>query len=581
GNGSLYEAFLQGEADEEAILPIGSYASGRMHPTKVGATVGDPNEGQGSNNWVISGMRSMTGLPMLASDPHIAFASVSCWYEVHLQGRSFNVAGMTYVGIPAIIFGRNEHVAWGITNNICSLRDLYQEKINPDHPGHFLYDGEWEPAKEIIEEIRIRGEETIRKRICFSRNGPIVDDVLPAAARNTDPVSLKWLGAFPSGWLPAMQRMNSADSADEFKNALKGWQFPTWSAVFADVNDHIGYQSIGQIPVRNVWERGYRPGWDPEHQWAGLIPFEGMPNLVDPDRGWIATANNRPAGDDYPYPLSGTWSSGHRARRIRQMIEEKEKLSRQDFVRMQQDVLSLRAMKCVPKLLEALDGDSNDRRRQAIEHLRMWDCRMETDRVGASIFEGFFTQWSQAIANERFTGEVAALVSGAIGGLASELLAKDSLGWFQKVSRPLAILRAWDAALDDLSRRLGPDMSRWSWGNLHKINLRHILSGRGELSLLLDRGGVPVRGNGVTVCNTGHDPNWGASMGANYRMIVDFNETAGLWAVDAAGESGHPGSPHYCDQLKEWLDAKYHYLPLDRRRVSGMSRTKLRLRPKA
>jgi penicillin amidase len=134
--------------------------------------------------------------------------------------------------------------------------------------------------------------------------------------------------------------------------------------------------------------------------------------------------------------------------------------------------------------------------RQAIEHLRMWDCRMETDRVGASIFESFFTQWSQAIANERFTREVSALVSGAIGGLASELLAKDTVGWFQKVSRQRAILRVLDAALDDLARRLGPDMSQWSWGNLHKINLKHILSGRGELSLLLDRGGAPVRGNG-------------------------------------------------------------------------------------
>ncbi len=580
GDGPLYTAFLRGEADDESILPPGSYSAQRTGSDPVGATVGDPAEGTGSNNWVVSGARTDTGKPRVASDPHIAFAAVSCWYEVYLSGGSFNVAGMTYVGMPAVTFGRNDRVAWGITNNICSLRDLYQEKTDPAHPGCFLYDGRWVPARELVEEVRVRGGETVYKKIRFSRNGPIVDAILPPPARDSGPVSLRWLGATYSGWLAGLHRIDRAKSAAEFRDALNGWKFPTWSAVFADVDGHIGYQAVGQIPVRNVWERGYRPGWDPKHQWDGLIPFQGMPGVIDPDRGWLATANNRPAPDDYPYPLSGTWSSGHRARRIRQMIEEKERLSREDFIRMQQDVLSLRAVECVPKLLKVLENNPAERRRGTVECLRSWDCRMEPDSPAATIFDVFFIHWSLTVVKERFAGEAVDLVSGAVGGLASDLLEEDRIGWFWGRSRETAVLEAFDATLEELSRRLGPDPPHWVWGNAHRISLMHVLSGRGDLGKLLDRGSLPVRGDGLTVCNTGYDPNWGALMGANYRLIMDLKDSPpGLWAVDAQGQSGHPGSEYYCDQLAEWMSARYHYLSLNKGQALKKSHTKLVLEP--
>ena len=397
---SLYRAFLQGESDEESILHAGDYAAlpGQSAANPPAGPAGsDPYEGEGSNNWVIAGTRTRSGKPLLASDPHIAFAAVSCWYGVHLRSPSLNVAGTGYAGVPAVMIGRNQRVAWGITNNICSQRDLYQEKTDPGHPGCFLYDGDWEPARERIEQIKVKGAPWLTRTVRHSRNGPIVDEVLPPLARDTGPVSLRWLGAEGSGWLPALQRMNRAASADQFRQALKGWIMPTWSLVFADVEGNIGYQSTGRIPIRQLWERGYRPGWDPAHQWDGLIPFEGMPGLKNPERGWIATANNRPAPDDYPYPLSGTWSSGHRARRVRQRIEERTDLSREDLVGIQHDVLSLRARDCLPYLLQILDEHAPENE-EAAEELRGWDGRMETDSAGASIFETFFTHWSRTVA---------------------------------------------------------------------------------------------------------------------------------------------------------------------------------------
>jgi penicillin amidase len=290
-----------------------------------------------------------------------------------------------------------------------------------------------------------------------------------------------------------------------------------------------------------------------------------MPKAVDLSRGWIATANNRVAADDFPYPLSGTWSSGYRALRIRQMLEGKPKFRRDDFARMQQDAVSLRAVDCVPRLLSVLAPANDQRLRHAAEHLAVWDCRMEPDRVAASIFDVFFTKWSERVAAERFSGETASLVAGAIGGLAAELLADDRAGWFrEKESRQPAIRQSFEGALDFLSGKFGSDMLDWGWGRVHSLQQKHILSGRGELAQLLDLGGMPVRGNSVTVCNTGLAPDYSATMGAGYRMIADLSDPhGGLWAVDAGSESGHPASPHYNDQIGEWLTAQYHYVPLD------------------
>jgi penicillin amidase len=601
GEGALYRAFLQGEADDESIVPPGAYPPDSRPPDSrpsdsgpsaqagtlpVGQAISDPSDGVGSNNWVLAGSRSATGAPMIASDPHIAFAAVSCWYEVTLTGGSFDVTGMAYAGMPAVMFGRNRRVGWGITNNICSQRDLYVERTDPTHPGAFLYGGRWEPAGERTERIEVRGRETVARTIRSSRNGPIVDELLPEPARAPGPISLRWLGATCCRWLTSLLAMDRATTVAELRQAVRGWRVPTWSLMLADADGHIGYQVAGEIPLRAVEERGYRPGWDPAHAWQGVVPWEAMPQLADPERGWIASANNRPAPADFPYSLSGRWASGYRARRIRQMLEARKRHAREDFARMQMDVLSLRAVTCLPPLLQAVAahadaGHADPRIRQAAERLAEWDCRMETDRIGATIFEVFFGHWSTRVAAERFSDGTAALVAGAVAGLATALLTADEAGWFANGRREAAIAGAMTAALDDLTERLGPDMTAWSWGRLHRIHLRHVLTQRGDLGALLDRGGLPVRGNGTTVCNTGFDPNWGAAMGANYRMIADLGtEPPGLWAVDAQGQSGHPGSPHYCDQLAEWLAGRYHFLPLDRSAAARQAVSTLRLVPR-
>jgi penicillin amidase len=298
----------------------------------------------------------------------------------------------------------------------------------------------------------------------------------------------------------------------------------------------------------------------------------------------IVTANNRPAADDYPYPLAGTWSSGHRARRIRQMLAEQPRVSRDDVAAMHLDVLSLRAVEAVPQLVKALgaipEASRDPRVPEAVRHLEAWDRRMEPDRVGAALFDVFFVHWSRRVARARFDGAAVPFLADAAAGLAVALLAEDPAEWFVGPNRETALVDALLATIEDLTGRFGPDMAGWTWGRLHAIHLRHVLSGRGDLGRLLDRGGVPVRGNGVTVCNTGFDPNYLAPLGANYRLIADFaTDPPALHSVDAQGASGHPGSPHYGDQLAEWLAGRYHYLPLDRDALDATVRDRLTLEP--
>ena len=587
-DGPLYRAFIAPEAIDETILQPGDYASDGSGMDLVEPPLGGIDDGTGSNNWVIGSSRSVSGGALVASDPHIAFGAPCCWYQAHLVGGRFNVAGAGYAGAPGILFGRNRRVSWGITNNISSQRDLYQERIDPAHPGAFLYNGQWEPAHERTEAISVRGEGVREEVVRSSRNGPIVDQVLPQFAQGPMPVSLRWAGALPCAWPTSLLALNLAESSTELEDALQGWVSPTLSMVFADVDGGFGYRATGQAPLRAQAERGYRRGWDPADAWQGMIPFAGMPAVREPERGWVATANNLPAPSDYPYPLANMSPTGYRARRIRQMIESRAAHSREDMASMQYDVLSLRAMDAVPALAGILDG-GNARLQTAAAALRAWDRRMDSESATAAIFEAFQHQWDKTVAAARFStdasalavGDPTAFAAGGIGSLALRLLTDDDVGWFASAdARDAAVRSAMARTLDQLAERMGDDMSTWSWGQIHTLPLLHLLSGRGDLGQLLDREGEPVSGNGFVVSNTGSAADFGSSSGANYRLIVDLADTpAQMWSLDAAGPSGQPGSPHYANQFGDWLSGRYHRIYLERVDVQPTIETTLTLEP--
>jgi len=597
GDAALVDAILRlsNEADT-AILPPDAVYPERRDP----APVGDPGpqaearfgDAPGSNNWVVAGSRSRSGRPLLGSDPHMPYQHWSSFHEVGLHGGSFDAVGAGLVGMPGLLFGRNRHLAWGITNNICSLRDLYQERPvgGPGGVPAFAFDGAAETATERQVRIEVRGEDPVELTVVHTRNGPIVDALLPPLARDTGPVSMRWLGTEVCDWTAALLRLDRAASVAAAFEACEGWLVPTFSLLVGDTAGDIGYLATGRIPLRTVPSRSYRPGWDPAHQWSGTIPADGMPRALSPAQGWLGSANNRPAPDDYPYPLSGTWDEGLRQRRIARLIEagapEGGKLSLEDMTRMHADVRSLRAEETLPALLGLFDAVADDRARAALAVLRAWDGESRPDSAGAAIYQLLAFRWAQVVVRERIPDvPMADYLANWCMGLGSLLLTGDPLGWFDTGRREAAARVALDEALDELETELGEDPAAWTWGGIHQLLLRHPLSSRGEIGGLFDKGPVPVPGDLATLNNSGFDASrdgrgWMASSGAGYRLEVDLGEEPpAAWTITGESQSALLGSPHYDDQRDEYVQGRVRRMPLDRDQVQAIAAHVTRLQP--
>jgi penicillin amidase len=342
-----------------------------------------------------------------------------------------------------------------------------------------------------------------------------------------------------------------------------GWSAPTFSVVMADVEGQIGYQCSGAIPLRPCAERGLRPGWEPQHQWTGVIPWESMPQLTNPDSGLLVTANNRICPDDYPYSLSGTWITGYRARRIRETLAAGSSRQVDDQRRLQTDVNSGRAAKCLPWMLRLLSTEASDRLGEALACLASWDLQVRADSAAAAIFNVFIAHWSRRVVAARLPADQVDLVLSQSGPLAVAVLCGDERGWFPAGQLTTELRLALEAALHELTQRLGADATQWRWGALHVLAQKHPLSGRGELAELLDHPRLALDGDAHTVNSATPDATQAAWLGANYRLIVDLgDERKGFWSVDGASVSGVVGSAHYQDQLTVWHQGKMYYCPL-------------------
>jgi penicillin amidase len=409
---------------------------------------------------------------------------------------------------------------------------------------------------------------------------------------------MRWVGQLDCDWFAAQLRLDRAESVAEAFDAIRGWLAPTFSLVVGDDAGRIGYHATGAIPIREQPNRAYRDGADPNDQWAGLIPPDGMPHVIDPPAGWIATANNRPAPDDFPYPLSGTWDENHRAKRIGELIEEAGPRAHdlRTFGRIHGDVRSERAHANLPALVAALRTRLGpyDRDADALAILAAWDQETRPDSAGAAIYEVTAARWAQAVAVERFPAPASDFVAAWMNGFAARLLAADEVGWFGGGDevRLDRLAGAFHQAVAELTEALGPDQATWRWGDLHRLQLRHPLSGRGDLGALLDKPAVPIGGDPGTVHNTGFPGgripatspdywrNWEASSGCGFRMVADLGDPHGsLWTITGEGQSAHPGSPHAQDQIADFAAVRYREVPLARDRVVGQARHRLVLRP--
>lgn len=514
-----------------------------------------------SNNWVVSGKRSASGKPILANDPHLPVTLPSIWYEIHLVSPELNVIGASGPGVPYVIIGHNDRVAWGFTNVMADNVDLYLIKRNPAQPDTYLYKGSWVPFKIEEMEIRVKGREMpVKRKVLSTVHGPVATS-LEGGEDHPYLVSVRWSGHEPHTDVAAFAKLNSARGTSDIIRAAQYFGVLCQNLLYADSEGNIGWQVAGKIP-RRVKGNGKYPvsGWDEEYVWAGYLPFNELPALQNPEEGYIATANNKTVGDDYPHILSNTWIYPYRVRRILHLLTEKEKFASEDFEKMQADIHSSAA----EELMAVLQGftSRNTGVHWVLKEMKKWDFSLRADSLPALLYE--VVAWRLK----------ANLLSLYMGELKDEYL--DSLLALSLPFKEILLQmreedeEAWEyliessitEALDKLEKKLGKKRVNWTWGALHRVELKHALGISRVLGWIYNLGSFAFAGDDHTLMAgvySYQDP-FKVSVAPSYRIITDLSDLSQAVAMNTTGQSGHPFSRYYGDMTRHWLEARYHPL---------------------
>jgi penicillin amidase len=549
-------------------------------------------EGVGSNNWVLAGSHTSTGRPLLANDPHLKLSAPALWYFVRVQAPGLKVAGATMPGLPFVVLGQNEHIAWGFTNTGPDVQDLYIEQIKADDANLYRTPDGWAAFEAAAEVIKVKGLPDVPFTFRRTRHGPVISDagsvadLLGAQGKPAYALAMRWpaldVDAEPVSTGLATQR---AGSVAAYFAATRGFVAPMQNMVVADDAGHIGVISPGRVPLRKPDNdlKGLvpAPGWDARYDWAGQVPADETPRETDPARGWIATANQRITAPGYPHYITSDWALPFRQQRIEQMLNAKAKHSLDDLAAMQADVKSLAVPTILPWLLKTESAHPLAAAAQA--QLAGFDGHMAADRAAPLIFWA----WQRQLARGIFRDDVSAalwdrsLATRSFQDALQGVLERNDSTWCDDRSTPAAETCAAQSsvalarALDELQQRFGADVAAWQWGQAHQMRSEHRPFSRVKLLAKFFELRVPVGGDSHTVnaSRVGLKPD--ATTGELYldehgpslRALYDVANLAESRVVHSTGQSGIVFSPLYRSFVQPW--AAVQYVPLWPRGPAG------------
>lgn len=546
----------------------------------------------GSNNWVISGEHTASGLPLLANDPHLGVQMPSIWYEVGLHAPGIDVVGFSFAGVPGVIVGHTGQIAWGVTTSSPDVQDLYIIRLNPDNPNQYEYMGEWHDMTIIEEVIKVNGGEDIVLPVRITRHGPIVTEVIDSDDKPLmDALAVRWAAAEPSRILQAVIMLNKAQNYGDFYQAVRYWDIPSQNIVYADVAGNIGYIMSGRVPIRANGDGTIPvPGWTDEFGWQGWIPYEELPMSFNPAKGYIVTANNAIVDSAYRYFIDYNANDGDRAQRIVDMIEEVidsgGKFTVADFARMQVDNKSLLAEAYAP--LWAKIESSDAQMQEALNYLNNWDFQADRDSVAAALWEITYLHLAEnALADELGTENVALIERHRTLHL---LASMPEAAWWDvrstaEIETAVDILaQSLQEAINWLREKRGGRMADWTWGSIHTIIFRDGVLGQSGIALIeniFNRGPLAADG-GTSIVNAN---SWNVNNPAvvrghpSMRMVVDLSDLEQSLAVHPTGQSGHAFHPHYDDMVDLWLKGDYHPMLFGKAAVEAAAKQRLILQP--
>ena len=564
--------------DEGAWAAVGPYLSAATSAIALSSFLPHAGEGAGSNCWAVAGSRTATGKPILAGDPHLPVRNPSIWYEIGLEGAGYKLVGFSLAGIPGIVIGHNDRIAWSFTYAYTDTQDLFVERQDPTDPLRYEYKGQFETATFVRETIAVKGRaDPVVVDVAITRHGPIITPVLKGQIA---PLALRWTALDPGRLLDFVFGLARAGTWRDFRAAAADFSGAAVSACYADVDGHIGYQLIGQLPARKGDGQMPVPGWTGDYDWTGVLPSDANPTMFDPPGGVIVNANDRPTQDLHSAGYVGEWDPGFRATYIAQRLASLPKADLTAMRGIQTDYASTPVARWRDVILAATAKTDLQRRAQAL--VRDWNGTLSAESGGAAVTEAWLTRMLartfQDTLGDKLYGDY--LGHGRAVFALYELLARPNDPWFTAAGDPS--VRGRDAvstvALEDATRelvtRLGNDPEKWRWGDLHTITFAHPLA-IGPLGLLLNIGPFRRAGDGFSVNNGAYDPAtpYKQTTNASERMIADLSDLDNSLSVTPEGQSGQPGSRYWGDQAPLWNAGDYKPMRFSRDhlgRIDGM-----------
>ncbi|HSK79192.1 MAG TPA: penicillin acylase family protein [Thermoanaerobaculia bacterium] len=576
--------FLPGyPGDAPVIVPPGAggygVSPGRgLSDPLLTSLVGEPSTGRGSNNWVVHGSRTASGLPLLANDTHLGLGMPSEWYENGLHGGRFDVVGFSFAGVPLVLIGHNGRAAWGISAMNGDVQDLFLEEPGGD-------------TQVIEEKIPLKSGKTEPLRIEITPRGPIVNEAL--ALEGMPPMSLRWTALDPGRTIDALVKLNLAGDWASFREALSLWEAPSLNFVYADVDGNIGYQSAGKLPLRAAGQQGLAPvpAAGGANGWRGFIPFAEMPSSFNPPSGYIATANNKVVGDDYPHFIARDYADPYRVKRISDVLAANRRVTVDDMKRLQADDYSLAAEKLRPYLLSV--QPENGLQKKALEQVKAWDLHFAVDSPGAAIYYAWYWTLLPEIVGDELGEEFAELRGMMFGQtpLYIRVMGDPKNPWFddkrtagKTETREDIVARSFGKAVAMLSERLGDDPADWRWGRLHTAVLTHQPFGNSGIPPLIrmfNGQAVPLPGEAFTVNAETPAPRrpFLVTFGVSQRLIVDLKDLTRSPAVNSTGQSAHLFHRHREDQIPLWSRVEYRPMLFGKEAVEKGAAERLTLEP--
>jgi len=546
----------------------------------------------GSNAWAIGPQKSASGKAILANDPHLGFSAPSKWYEVHLDGGAFNVAGVSLPGTPLVVIGHNQFVAWGMTNVMADDADFYLEMTNSS--GDYLFKDVWRPMTISEDTILVKDSSSVFLTIKSTQHGPIVNDVNPVGSITRDVlVSMRWTGQDVSDELYALMLVDKAKNWGEFRSGVKEFTVPGQNFVYADAEGNIGYLAGVRLPIRSAQNPTLpMPGWTGEYEWNGFVPFERLPSLYNPPQHFIATANNKLTDAAFPYHISNLWEPPSRIQRLDELLRKKEKLSVDDCKDIQRDYYSYFAKEMTPYIIHAYDSAraANSDVETALNYFRNWHFQLSKDDVPTTLFHVFFTHLLNNIFRDKMGDDLFQkyiFIANLPYRTVPALFRNPDSPWFDDPSTPRVerrddvIRKSLVDAISELKSALGGEMKTWQWGLIHTVTFHHPFGSQAPLGPVFNIGPFPIGGSGTTLNNGEYylaNP-YKVTLGPSMRQIVDFSDIDNACCVIPTGESGQPLNDHYADETALWLNGEYHSMPVDSQSVALISKHTLRLTP--